>query len=82
MNLRQVAATVDAWLAKSHRIKTLLRKHGPTAIESRLREGGSLRQLAERVGLSPTYLSNVRTGKDTISPAAFVKLVKGMPCQS
>jgi AraC-like DNA-binding protein len=51
------------------------RMHGPTAV--RIAKGrGSLRSLAKRCGLSPTYLSLIQKKKTVISPGAFVLLVQ------
>ena len=44
-------------------------------------DGGrmSLREAARRTGLSPTYLSRVRSGDSRISPDAFEKLAALLP---
>jgi hypothetical protein len=40
-------------------------------VEAAIAEQGSLRKLASKTKLSPTYLSLIRNGKQTISPRAF-----------
>lgn len=44
------------------------------SVMKELMEWISLREVARRTNLSPTYLSVVRNGKSTVSPQAFVKL--------
>ena len=48
---------------------------GPDLVE-RTKANGSLRDLARRSGLSPTYLSLIQRREKTISPESFVHLVK------
>lgn len=50
-------------------------KYGPAVIIE-LMEYISLREIGRRCGLSPTYLSRVKTGDATISVRSFVQIVE------
>jgi transcriptional regulator with XRE-family HTH domain len=53
--------------------ETICREDGPELIEAATATI-SLRELGRKTGLSSTYLSFVKTGKKTISTAAFLKI--------
>ena len=52
----------------------LLETYGSEAVEEACGKM-SLRELGRRTGLSPTYLSHVRNGKQSISPRAYLLVV-------
>lgn len=64
---------VTNWIDEGKVINDGLSMHGPDLI-ARLTRTISLRELARRTGLSPTYLSQVANAKVTISPGAFVQI--------
>lgn len=62
-------------LQDEHRILVCKAREGaPYVIEQLLADGTSLRQLARRLNLSPTYLSRVRNRKIDASLSLFVRL--------
>lgn len=57
------------------RLSVNLKKNGPALINSAL-ERMSLRALAKRVDLSPTYLSRVANNHANLSKEAFLRIAK------
>lgn len=76
------AQRVADLIAETAEVKSLLAVAGKDLVEQVV-ETMSLRELARRTGLSPTYLCQVRKGNVTISPQAFVDVAsqrqKGTP---
>ncbi len=74
-NYASFADRVTDWLHEGSIVREGLAHEGQEIVW-RLTVNGrfSLRQLAGRAGLSPTYLSMVAHGKSIISPEAFLKL--------
>ena len=68
------ASLVGQWQRLGEEVKSRLRREGP-ALVNRLCASRSLRRLAADAGLSPSYLCLVRTGRQVISPDAYLKLV-------
>lgn len=75
MNDRVLATLVGAHLDAAESVRRLLSKRGPKIVAA-LMKRMSLREVARRTELSPTYLSRVLNRTATISPAAFLKLVE------
>lgn len=70
-----LARRVRAFLDEREAVMEELRYDGTFAISTALaRRKISLRELARRVGCSPTYLSQVRCGKVRISPEVYVRV--------
>lgn len=61
-------------LLEEEAIHDLLRRHGPGVIRY-MTKNESLRLLAARTGLSPTYLSQVASRKTVISKSAMQRLI-------
>jgi len=61
------------WINEGNVIQAGLSCKGPELI-AELTRTISLRELARRSDLSPTYLSQVANGKVVISPGAYVRL--------
>lgn len=66
-------ASVQRWVDDERIVREGLADEGAMMI-SRLMERMSLRSIAARTGLSPTYLSIVRNKHATISPGAYLRL--------
>jgi plasmid maintenance system antidote protein VapI len=66
---------VREWVELGQMVDEVLRVDGPLMVE-RLVEGRSLRELSRMVGLSPTYLSQVRSGVSVISPGSYLRLAE------
>ena len=64
---------VTNWIDEGNVIQEGLSCKGPELI-AELTRTISLRELARRSGLSPTYLSQVANGKVVVSPGAYVRL--------
>jgi len=64
---------VTNWIDEGKIVREGLSYEGPELIV-RITGRISLRELAKRTGLSPTYLSKVANGHVAISPGAFVKI--------
>lgn len=52
-----------------------LRVEGSVAL-ARLMEEQSLRETARRLKCSPTYLSNIKNGKQVVSPRTYLRMVE------
>ena len=79
---REKWKSLSPFATASHRIisalayqEIALAELGPDLVE-RTKGDGSLRDLARRSGLSPTYLSLIQRGEKTISVESFVRLTK------
>jgi hypothetical protein len=68
-----VAGVLDDMHTRYHLILISLKKAGQQAV-SEVVERISLREAAKRVGLSATYLSQVKNGRAAISPRAFYRV--------
>lgn len=75
--VRKLAERIKRHRRETTALDMKLIYEGPEIVKA-LTAFSSLRQLAYEVGLSPTYLSQVKNGKVVISPAAFVKLALKM----
>lgn len=64
---------VREWIESGDKVRRILARSGSKAIKKICKQM-SLRELARRTGLSPTYLSQVATKKTSISPEAFLKI--------
>jgi len=64
---------VAAYVAEKEAIAKLLRDEGPRAIKAACKSI-SLRELARRTELSPTYLSQIGKGIISISADSFLKV--------
>ena len=71
------AVRVKAWLKETDSIKADIGRHGQAMIAFMCKSNDaplSLRELARRSLLSPTYLSRAMNGEVVLSPAAYVKV--------
>jgi transcriptional regulator with XRE-family HTH domain len=67
------ARLVRDWIESGDKVRRILSSSGSKMIKKACQRI-SLRELARRTGLSPTYLSQVATKKTSISPEAFLKV--------
>jgi len=74
-----IAQRITNHIDEADVIRGLLTLEAPLLIRRITRPAGSvsLRELARMTGLSPTYLSEVATGKKLISHGAYLKLYAG-----
>lgn len=64
-------------LSNDNKLRDATRRLGPFLVEHAMHSTGeSLRGVGRRANLSPTYLSQVRSGRTLISFGAFVALVE------
>lgn len=80
VNLHNAIDRVEAWILESESIQRMLEYSGG-AVVLQACESMSLRELARRTGLSPTYLSQVKNGHATISPKAFALVSRQVQCR-
>lgn len=77
-----LAQRIETALGEWSMIETLLKTEGPRLVKLVCGSKGApftLRGAAKHYGLSPTYLSRVLNRQCVISPAAFLKLARGVP---
>lgn len=67
------ARVVRDWIESGDKVRRILATNGSKVIKKAC-DNISLRELARKTGLSPTYLSQVATKKIVISPEAFLKV--------
>jgi hypothetical protein len=67
---------VHQWIDQGEEIRTLLDSDGPETVERLMMVGHSLRGIARKTGLSPTFLSQVKNGQSRISPTAYLTLLR------
>jgi transcriptional regulator with XRE-family HTH domain len=72
------ATRLQAHMSERAEVDDMLPDFGKALAESVYGTRGrmTLREAARQTGLSPTYLSHVRSGRVTVSPGAYLKLSK------
>lgn len=70
-----LANQIEALQKQWKRAKLALANEGLAVLRTLLKQY-TLREIGRRTELSPTYLSQVKNGRQVISPDAFVKLAK------
>jgi AraC-like DNA-binding protein len=74
-DMKPLFVEISEFLQAEQAIRKRLAHDAPLIIRSAMDDGVSLRQLANRSGLSPTYLSAVLNKKSVISFGGYLKLI-------